>query len=148
MPRVGKVHKSIHSKGGQRLYNIGGKRGLNLVMFFANGVPLVKLGIFLVVSLFWALPLSLFVSPTWASGIGSAVLFGVPFAVAALSDKAFGEDGVSVKDYVQSYASYYLAQNRHYAGNTTFVPRTGVPIRARVFMPRPLDVPELIPEHH
>lgn len=140
MPQVGNVHNDVYSKSGGRLYNLGGRRGINFVNFFPNGVPYSYLFLVGVGLLIWTLPWvqSGLVSPRDFGGMGLAFLLAGPALLIFAAAKKLGNN-ISVAEMIDIKTIYYIRQSRNYAGNLTFFPRANVRITASVFMPKPLN---------
>lgn len=140
MPQVGKVHNEVYSKSGGRLYNIGGRRGINFVNFFPNGVAYVHLVLVAAGLLIWTLPWanSGLVSPRDFGGLGLAFLLTGPALLVFVAAKKL-DNNISVAEMIDIKTTYYIRQSRNYAGNRTFSPHADVRITASVFMPRPLN---------
>lgn len=140
MPKVGHVHNDVYSKSGGRLYNLGGRRGINFVNFFPNGVAYTHLVLVAFGFLVWTLPwaASGVISPRDFGGMGLAFLLAGPALLVFIAVKKLDNE-MSVAEMLDIRVTYYLRQSRNYAGNRTYTPRQNVRITASVFMPEPLD---------
>lgn len=150
MPRIGRTHNEMYEVDNHRLYNLGGKRGINFVEYFPNGISMIHAGIFFAAMVVWTLPVA-FLTPLDGSdfnNFGYAILLGPPAAAAFATSKKLDND-VSVAQWIAIWLTYYFRESRHYAGNARFTPHSSQVITGTVFMPdtmTPTDSRETNPQ--
>lgn len=112
-PIVGRTHTDLF-KTRNRLTNIGGRGGINLTFFTADGYSYVQIGVLALSLLVWTLPLVKIGVPVMAwGGMSLLLLFGPPIALAWASDRRM-PNGKSFLEWVTTRYRYHFQEKRHY----------------------------------
>lgn len=103
-----------------RLYNIGGARGLNLTSIpgLRNGLSLKKAGLFILIYLVWAAPLNLLgLGPESFDKIGYIIHFGPPALVLYLVFSKLKDSTITASQQLEFMAVRRVREHARYQGN-------------------------------
>lgn len=111
---------AINGAKDDRLYNIGGQRGLNLTSIpgLRNGLSLKKAGLFLLIYLIWAAPLGLLgISPESFNKIGYILHFGPPSLVMYFIFSKVKDSTITASQQLGFMANRRVREHARYHGN-------------------------------
>ena len=115
-PIIGRTHTDLF-KSRNRITNLGGKGGLKLTYFSADGFSYTQIIVFFAVFILWTLPLSSFVGIPWFGwgGLSFALLFGPPIGLAWASERTL-PNGKTFRQWVTTRLRFHFVEKRRYAG--------------------------------
>lgn len=113
-PIIGRTHTDLF-KTRNRITNIGGKGGLNLTFFSADGYSYTQVGVFVAMFLIWSLPINKLGVP-WIGwgGLTLAVLLGPPFLLAWASERTL-PNNKTLSQWLTTRYRYHLVEKPLYA---------------------------------
>lgn len=126
--KVGQLRTEyINGNTNDKLYGIGGRRGVSLTKFpgLENGLSLKKAAFFVGLVVLWSTPLSLTgLQGSSFGNIGWIIYFGPPLAVVYFASKRVGESTLTGGQQIGFMLRRFFREGARYRGNRIVVGRT------------------------
>lgn len=123
---VGEVNTDLYKNDNDRLYNIGGSRGLNLTKIpgMRNGISLKVAGIYFAIYLIWSIPLK-FMGLSFDSfgKVGYIIYFGPPLALIIFVAKQIKDSTLTWGQQMNFFVNHKLREAENYSGNVATTDR-------------------------